>query len=186
MTKNQDMIKNKLLILIPVIIGIILLLITILIIVYHPKKNCKKNDVQIKYKEILEKDLRKQDNIVFLGDSITDYYPIDSIFTDLPIVKSGVSGYTTDDILKRMDSMVYQYNPTKVFILIGTNDINSEDDKKEDTINKIKEIVEKIKKKRKKAKIYLESIYPVNKNKSKEMVKYRDNDTIREIGRAHV
>ena len=126
--------------------------------------------------------LKKQDNILFLGDSITDYYPIDSIYADLPIVKSGISGYKTQDILDRMDSMVYQYNPTKVFLLIGTNDIMYDgEDNKEPTIERIEEIIEKIKKNRNKAKIYLESIYPVNEDINKSMVKDRDNNIINDI-----
>ena len=33
-------------------------------------------------------DIIKKENIVFLGDSITDFYPIADIFNDLPIVNS--------------------------------------------------------------------------------------------------
>ena len=76
---------------------------------------------------------KQEENIVFLGDSITEYYPIDEIYGDLPIVKSGVSGYQTKDILSRMDKMVYSYNPTKIFLLIGTNDYMY--DTKQETID---------------------------------------------------
>lgn len=126
--------------------------------------------------------LRKKENIVFLGDSITDYYPIEDIYMDLPIVKSGVAGYRTQDILDRMDSMVYQYNPTKVFLLIGTNDLTENIEQKRDyTTKKIEEIIEKIKEKRKKTKIYLESIYPVNEKIDKKTVDGRKNNIINDI-----
>lgn len=148
-------------------------------------KASKDNKEKIIYKEIKPKkidDIRKYENIVFLGDSITEYYPIDDIYLDLPIVKSGVAGYTTNDILERMEEMVYQYNPTSVFLLIGTNDImyNGEYDIDEVTNNVIK-ILKNIKENRKSAKIYVESIYPVNRNLEEKMVKDRKNNVIKEI-----
>ncbi len=138
-------------------------------------------------KIVVKKELKKakntvditNENIVFLGDSITEIYPISDIFGDLPIVKSGVSGYKTTDILDRMDSMVYRYNPTRVFILIGTNDyLNDKPNTNEEIITNIKKIITNIKNNRQKAKIYLESVYPVNRNMNKEMVANRDNQTI--------
>ncbi len=85
---------------------------------------------------------KQEENIVFLGDSITEYYPIDEIYGDLPIVKSGVSGYQTKDILSRMDKMVYSYNPTKIFLLIGTNDYMY--DTKQETIDNTMKNIKKI------------------------------------------
>ena len=64
------------------------------------------------------------DNFVFLGDSITDFYPLEEYYDNLPVVNSGVSGNKTTDILTDMKERVYKYNPTKVFLLIGTNDLN--------------------------------------------------------------
>ena len=57
--------------------------------------------------------------------------------------------------------MVPIYNPTKVFLLIGTNDIDLDKSDKY-IINNIIKIINNIKKKRPKTKIYIESIYPVN------------------------
>ncbi len=140
---------------------------------------------KVVYKEKATKsvsDIRKNENIVFLGDSITDFYPIDSIYHDLPIIKSGVSGYKTKDILERMDSLVYQYNPTSVFLLIGTNDVMfDETTAKEKAIKNIETIISNIQENRKKAQIYLESIYPVNQGVSPAMVLQRNNETIKEM-----
>lgn len=130
-------------------------------------------------------DIRKYENIVFLGDSITDYYPFDDIFLDLPIVNSGKAGYKTADILKEMDTLVYQYNPTSVYILIGTNDFITETDENqvEEVEDNIVKIVNKIKKNRKNTKIYIQSIYPVNRNINKESVADRDNEEIQEVNK---
>ena len=166
----------------------IVLIISIILTFILTKTICTKTKIVYKEKNTKEevkinnmKDIRKYENIVFLGDSITDFYPIDNIFIDLPIVNSGVNGYTTEDILERMDSMVYQYNPTKVFLLIGTNDIMYEKDKADNTVNNIKKIVNNINKNRKNTKVYIESIYPVRKQSNPGMVKDRDNNIIKEM-----
>ena len=101
------------------------------------------------------------DNFVFLGDSITNGYNLDEYYPGYPTVKSGVNGYKTQDILNNMNKMVYIYNPSKVFLLIGINDIHS-GKSKEYIINNIEKIIDNIKENRKNAKIYVESIYPVN------------------------
>ena len=64
-----------------------------------------------------------QNNIVFLGDSITQGYNLSNYFNNYPVINSGISGNTTRDVLNDMYGRVYQYNPSKVVILIGTNDI---------------------------------------------------------------
>ena len=131
-----------------------------------------------------EEMIKKYENIVFLGDSITEYYPINEIYSDLPVIKSGIAGYKTNDILSRLDELVYKYNPTSVYLLIGTNDlIMDKEEDKVSTVNNIKEIIENIKKHRKKTDIYIESIYPINKNLDKEkyMVGQRENTTIMNV-----
>ena len=107
------------------------------------------------------KDKYQKENIVMLGDSITDWYPIDEMFKkEKPIINSGKAGTKSQEILERLPELVYQYNPTKVFILIGTNDLNVLDEEKDinKTINNIIKMVEEINENRKYAKIYLQSI----------------------------
>ena len=112
-------------------------------------------------KEIIKEVPVVDDNYVFLGDSITDWYDLDKYFEGLPVVNSGVSGYSTNNILNNMNEMVYQYNPSKVFILIGINDLELKVDD-DVVVNNIRKIVQGIKKNRRYAKIYVESIYPIN------------------------
>lgn len=134
------------------------------------KNVCQKNEEEV---------LEKSENIVFFGDSLTEYYPIEEIYGETSFVKSGVAGYKVQDLLDRMDTMLYRYNPTKVILLIGINDYY--DDKSEENqkqiIKKIIKIVEKIKENRPKAKIYLESLYPINIRK-KDLAEKEDNENI--------
>ena len=81
--------------------------------------------------------------------------------------------------------MVYRYNPTKVILLIGTNNIMTDTSEKnqDKTISDIEKIATDIKINRPKATLYIESIYPVNRNIDKGMVNQRDNNTIKNMNK---
>ena len=124
------------------------------------------------------------DNFLFLGDSITDFYPLEEYYDNLPVVNSGISGNKTTDILNDMKTRVYQYNPTKVFLLIGTNDLNSTDEDIVDvTFDNIKEIISEIKENRSDATIYVESVYPVNSVIENNVVTNRTNKKVKELNK---
>ena len=129
-----------------------------------------------------EVEVSPNDNFLFLGDSITDFYPLEEYYDNLPVVNSGIAGNTTTDILNDMKNRIYQYNPTKVFLLIGTNDLDSLDEDIVDiTFDNIKEIIEEIKENRSEASIYVESVYPVNSNIENNTVNNRTNKKIQEL-----
>lgn len=119
-------------------------------------------------------------NYLFLGDSITDFYDLDKYYKGLPIVNSGISGNTTDDILDDMKARVYDYNPSKVFLLIGTNDL-IHDSSVDDIASNIEKIVNEINSNKPQAEIYVEGVYPVNDNLDGDMVDVRNNDDIMDI-----
>lgn len=138
------------------------MLIILLFVIYFisTKTNALSNgDVEDKIEHI-----NRTENIVFVGDSIFDWYPVDKIFNDLPIVNSGIAGNKTTDILIDMENRIYRYNPTKVFIQVGTNDIEWEDSEElnNEVYENIVKIAEGVKKNRSKSEIYIISIYPVN------------------------
>ncbi len=129
---------------------------------------------------------QKVENYVFLGDSITEFYQLDSYYGNLPTVNSGVSGNTAYSIISDLKKRVYDYNPTKVFLLVGTNDLSHRTDK--EIVNDIVTITNKIYQNRPNALIYVESIYPVNATTDNDvvidwMVGERDNKRIRNINK---
>lgn len=140
-----------------------------------------KTEIVVKEKKIIKEKKVIDDNYVFLGDSITDFYDLDEYFEDMPVVQSGINGNTTEDILDDMKSRVYKYNPSKIFILIGTNDYVKLDGN-ESIEKNIKKIIEEIQKNRPLAEIYIQSIYPINSSDddkiNKEMVGNRKNSEI--------
>lgn len=119
------------------------------------------------------------ENIVFLGDSITKLYDLDKYYPDNNVVNSGVSGDVAEDILSDMKNRVYKYNPSKIFLLIGTNQLVT--DSEEEIIEQIFKVVDEIHSNNPVASVYLESIYPVNNNIEKSPAKNRDNDKIVDI-----
>ncbi len=125
-------------------------------------------------------------NYVFLGDSITDFYDLSKYYEGLPIVNSGINGNSTKDILENMQDRVYRYNPSKVIILIGVNDVVY-DISMDETISNIDKIIKGIKNNLPNCEIYVESIYPVNNDDddkiNQSILKGRNNDTIKSLNK---
>lgn len=63
-------------------------------------------------------------NVLFLGDSITAHGDWESWFPDLNILNFGVSGDTSDDVINRLPAVVAA-DPDEVILLIGTNDLGT-------------------------------------------------------------
>lgn len=134
----------------------------ILFIAYHYLffDHSEKIKVITKKEDIVEKVV--DNNYLFLGDSITEQYDLKEYYEGYPVVNSGVSGDFTSSIVENMKKRVYDYNPSKVFLLIGINDLRNGKDVSE-MVSNTKEIIKLIKENRPYSEIYLESIYPINK-----------------------
>ncbi|MBO4573404.1 MAG: lysophospholipase [Clostridia bacterium] len=59
--------------------------------------------------------------IVFLGDSLTDLFPVHEFLPDERIINRGISNETTFDVGKRLDDIIV-LKPRAVFLLVGIND----------------------------------------------------------------
>ncbi|NLX76204.1 MAG: lysophospholipase [Clostridiaceae bacterium] len=123
----------------------------------------------------------KPGGIVFVGDSITDFFRLNEFFHGAYVINRGISGDTTDGVLNRLSQSVFELSPSKVFLLIGTNDIG--DNKSEDyIIGNISEIIGRIQEQCPEARIYLQSVYPVSKAKDRKIKRFivgrRNNEKI--------
>ena len=67
---------------------------------------------------------RNEDRVVFMGDSITDFWKLADYFPGKPYVNRGISGQTTPQMLIRFRPDVIALKPKVVVILAGTNDIS--------------------------------------------------------------
>ncbi len=61
--------------------------------------------------------------VVFVGDSITDYWKLPDYFPGKPYINRGIDGQTTPQMLVRFRQDVIELHPQVVVILAGTNDI---------------------------------------------------------------
>jgi lysophospholipase L1-like esterase len=73
-------------------------------------------------------ELRKQpaepNRVVFMGDSITDFWKLDEYFPGKPYVDRGISGQTTPQMLVRMYPDVIDLKPSAMVVLAGINDVS--------------------------------------------------------------
>ena len=65
----------------------------------------------------------KLPRVVFMGDSITDFWRLNEYFPGRDFVNRGISGQTTTQMLGRFQQDVLALHPRAVLILAGTNDI---------------------------------------------------------------
>jgi lysophospholipase L1-like esterase len=72
---------------------------------------------------LLEAQPRVPGRVVFLGDSITDGWKLETFFPGKPYVNRGISGQTTPQMLVRMYPDVIDLKPDAVILLAGTNDV---------------------------------------------------------------
>src|ERR1700727_2805012 len=65
----------------------------------------------------------KENRVVFVGDSITDYWKLADYFPGNPYVNRGIDGQTTPEMLVRFRQDVIDLHPKVLVVLAGTNDI---------------------------------------------------------------
>jgi lysophospholipase L1-like esterase len=74
-----------------------------------------------------DQELKKQPGdprrVVFMGDSITDFWRLGEYFPGQPYIDRGISGQTTPQMLARMYADVIDLKPAAMIVLAGTNDI---------------------------------------------------------------
>lgn len=117
-----------------------------------------------------------RDDIIFLGNSITEYIHWNELL-QLPTARNrGISGDTTYGILERLDE-VTEGDPAKIFLLIGVNDI-SRNFPDELILNNYREIIERIKAETPCTELYIQTILPVNNTFTKYKNHYNKDEHI--------
>jgi lysophospholipase L1-like esterase len=136
----------------------------------------------------------KKGQILLVGSSLMEQFPIYEFIQDYDIQETiynrGVGGYTTRELLEVLDPLVFELEPSKIFINIGTNDLNLPEYSIDDLIERYERILRSIIERLPQAKIYVMAYYPVNgaydfgNPYMKEALKVRTNDRINEANRA--
>ncbi len=120
----------------------------------------------------------KPGGIVFVGDSITQDFNVYEYFPNHNVYNRGIGGDTSRGVLSRLNESIFELKPNKVFLHIGTNDLELIADGIENIAKRINSIVKKIYEFDNKIEIYLISVYPVNPLIDKKTTGKRNNQDI--------
>ena len=99
-------------------------------------------------------------DIIFLGNSITNGCEWAELLGNPHAKNRGISGDTTQGVLDRL-STITKGKPSKIFLLIGTNDL-SRGKSVDEVAKNVAKIVERVKRESPATKLYVQSVFPVN------------------------
>lgn len=102
----------------------------------------------------------KENEIIFLGNSITDGAEWAQLFNDKRIINQGISGDITAGVFHRLDALIKR-KPSKIFLLIGTNDL-ARGIRADSVLKNIFLIADYIKQETPSIQLFVQSILPVN------------------------
>ncbi|WP_247917784.1 SGNH/GDSL hydrolase family protein [Streptococcus oralis] len=141
--------------------------------------------IQAKYRGLNQISVLEPD-IIFIGDSIVEYYPLQELFgTAKTIVNRGIRGYQTRLLLENLDAHLYGDAVDQIVLLIGTNDIGK-DIPMNEALDNLERVIQSIARDYPLSQIKLLSILPVNEGeKYKQTVYIRTNEKIREWNQAY-
>jgi len=174
-------IKFKEILLIILIIALIMTLVVLFILISYVLKLIKLS-TKLKAKQLTKfNEFANTGEIVFLGDSLTEFYPLEEFFHGLPIYNRGIASDTTEGVISRLVDNVILIHPKAIFLQIGTNDYSNKKSNYE-IFNDIKKII--LKSQENKIKVYVISLYPINakaKIYSPFFTRPRKNKKIKEL-----
>ena len=101
-----------------------------------------------------------KNDIIFLGNSITNGGEWAELLRNPHAKNRGISGDTTQGVLDRL-STITNGKPSKIFLLIGTNDL-SRGKSVDEVAKNVEKIVERVKRESPATKLYVQSVFPVN------------------------
>ena len=141
--------------------------------------------IQTKYRHLNQVSVVEPD-ILFIGDSIVEYYPLQELFGNAKtIVNRGIRGYQAGLLLENLDAHLYGGAVDKIVLLIGTNDIGK-DVPVNETLNNLEATIQSIARDYPLTEIKLLSILPVNEGEEyKQTVYIRTNEKIQEWNQAY-
>jgi lysophospholipase L1-like esterase len=100
-------------------------------------------------------------DIIFLGDSITDEGEWAELFKNPHIKNRGISGDTTERILRRLDSILAG-QPKQIFLMVGINDLIMANKSVAATVKDYRKILEKFQNCTPDTQVFIQSVLPVN------------------------
>lgn len=127
-----------------------------------------------------------ENDIVFLGNSITDGGNFEELFKREDVKNRGIRSDAIPGVMKRLDQ-VLKGHPKKIFLLIGINDV-SHGLTVDQLAQRYEKLVNEIRRRSPQTHLYLQSVMPINNDlgvykslKGKEQIVVDFNKRIKEI-----
>ena len=141
--------------------------------------------IQTKYRELNQISVIEPD-IIFIGDSIIEYYPLQELFgTSKNIVNRGIRGYQIVLLRENLDVHLYGDSVDQIVLLIGTNDIGK-DVPMNEALNNLESVIQTISRDYPLSQIKIVSILPVNEGEDfRQTVYIRTNEKIKMWNQAY-
>lgn len=106
---------------------------------------------------------QKPGGVVFLGDSITEQFPLEQTFPEQNVINRGIGGDKVTGVIERLDVSSENLKPAKIYLLIGINDILwNQGLSEEDFLEEYDHLLRELKKSAPETDIYVQSILPVS------------------------
>jgi len=114
---------------------------------------------------LLDTPTQKPGGTVFVGDSITEGFPLADAFPKRHVINRGIGGDLVEGVIERLDVSVADLKPAQVYVMIGINDLwwgepVSMEVRKERYVR----LLQGLKQAAPKAKTFIQSILPVGGN----------------------
>ncbi|MDE7381306.1 MAG: hypothetical protein K2N03_04170 [Muribaculaceae bacterium] len=114
------------------------------------------------------------EDIVFLGNSITDGGEFHELLERPDVKNRGIRSDVIEGVRERLDQ-VTRWHPSKIFLLIGINDI-SHGQTVESLSDKYEELVKEIREQSPDTRLYIQSVMPINNSFNRyKALKGREN-----------
>lgn len=145
----------------------------------------EQEQIRKKYQDLNRISIKDPD-VLFLGDSIVEYFPLYELLkTPKTVINRGIRGYRSDLLLEHLVSLLFGQAVDKIFLLIGTNDIDKEIPQQE-TVKNVESIIQTIARNYPLAEVCLLSVLPVNETATyKKRVHLRSNQKIQALNHAY-
>lgn len=125
---------------------------------YYPQQRIKTEQRRETRKDSFYKDTHSMNEIIFLGNSLTEGFDLPRYFRGSNIKNRGIGGDRTTDILNRLDEITTA-KPRLVLLMVGINDLHFYT--QEQIINNYERIIQIIQKESPDTRIIVQSVLPV-------------------------
>ncbi|MDB5115914.1 MAG: GDSL-like protein [Mucilaginibacter sp.] len=113
------------------------------------------------------------DDIVFIGDSQTQRFPLDEMFHTVAIKNRGIDGDITAGVLNRISEATTGH-PKKIFIQVGLNDFALHNINPDSAAKNYELIIDRIKKQSPNSAIIVQGIFPTKNVNANILITYNN------------